>query len=393
MNPFLRKTLGSVGEFSNLLDLAASGIGPDSIKEAVIDALSPYFTDKNVLQCLAADVLVPEAVNAQRIATVPWAQSGLVTVLGLFRKAAATDETQCIRGLAAWQGDIERAMSEFYSIFCLELDKGDLPLEEFRYEALRNIGSLIEGCRQPFLKDLLLQVRIGRGKECFPDAVGALSLGNLVGELFDTSDLKDLMAPPPWKIRLNQWRNIAQHHDSSLRNGKVVVGFLFEGQRREVELQRNELLDALSRIFLTFGVVRMARTIFAIEHADQLRPHLAPAQTRRELGVFWLATALAAQGFELTDLQMKDEVTRATVRDVTSGDLVPRMAHAMQFPYPIWQVAPSERIEVTYLDSSHHQQAKITAVGRDCAAVKAGEIPFAELARRVKLEFLDLLRA
>lgn len=130
---------------------------------------------------------------------------------------------------------------EHWSLLYLEVDKAELPLEEFRHEVFRNIGAVIESFLFPHLRDLLMQVRLARGTMASYGQVASLKLGNVVNELHDTLGMPDLVAPPPWRIRLNQWRNIGQHHRSCVR-GSLIYGYYGEPpNEQEVSFSRNEL--------------------------------------------------------------------------------------------------------------------------------------------------------
>jgi hypothetical protein len=386
MNRFQAKMLQSVRQFSHLLDLAECGLSPSEVKRAIIETLSPYFEHQNVLHDLAVEVLAPEAVNAQRIEHDPWVKMILLHVLQIYRAAAIADEEACFRGIASWQQEIYQGLSEFCSLFYLELDKSDLPLDEFKYEVFRNIGTVVEASLQPLLRELLLQVRIARRKQNVSAGIRSMSLGTLVGELHDTSGLPDLVAPPPQHIRLNQWRNMAQHHSSWVHAGKIIARFGTEANEQVIEFSRDELLDALKRIGSIYSTVRMAHMIFTVDNMDKVQPYLGAGKVRDDIKIFSLATALATQGFELKDISIEEQSVTAAVQDVTDCDPNARVAHATQFPYSLWCHFPKDEAAVVYLDRAGTPKLKITAKGKDCESVKKEEIPFEALADRVKLE-------
>src|SRR5215471_19839451 len=96
--------------------------------------------------------------------------------------------------------------------------------------------------------------------------VARLKLGNVVNELHDTLSMPDLIVPPPWGIRLNQWRNIAQHHWSCVR-GNLIYGYYGEPpNEQEVRFKRSELLDALRKIYAICEAVSTSRSLFVIDN-------------------------------------------------------------------------------------------------------------------------------
>jgi hypothetical protein len=128
---------------------------------------------------------------------------------------------------------------------------------------------LIEACMQPLLRELLIQVRIRRGKINPELGVEDRDLGLVVGEPFDTSGYPELFAPPPRGIRLNQWRNMAQHHKTRVENG-LIVGIYGKGSNeKEVKFKRDALFNALKRIFSIFSVIKTAASIFIVDNLSE----------------------------------------------------------------------------------------------------------------------------
>ena len=380
-----KKALDGVRQKTPLLAFAEHGMSPDEIKQGIIDLLSPYFTNQGILEEMAIPVLAPEAVNVSRIEDDSWAKGMFTNILNEYRQAAALDIDMCFEGCAEWESQIQHGISEYWSGLYLEVDKSDLNLEDFKYEAFRNIGMVIEACLQPLLKELLLQVRIRKSK-ANPDAgLEALDLGLAVGELIDTSGYPELVAPPPWNIRLNQWRNMAQHHKIRVENGLIVGGFGKGSSEREVKFGRDELLNALKRIYSIFSVIKTARSIFLIDNIKEFKPRVKDIVMRADVHVLHLAASIATQGFELIDLTIEGNSVTAVIKDITDLPARERMLHASQFVYPVWFDFPLDNVTVEFLDRLGDSILTINAKGSDCDEVKRKRITSGELAGRVDL--------
>jgi ribosomal protein L25 (general stress protein Ctc) len=378
-----KKVLDGVRQFSPLLSFAEQGMSPAEIKQSIIDLLSPYFTNQSVLNDLAIEVLVPEAVNVSKIENDAWAKVMFTNVLSEYRQAMSSDKNACFEGSAKWESKIQHGVSEYWSGFHLEIDKSELPLEEFKYEAFRNIGMVIEASLQPLLKELLLQVRIRRGKANPETGLDTLDLGVAVGELFDTSGYPELFAPPPWGIRLNQWRNMAQHHKSRVEND-MIIGIYGKGSNeREVRFKRDELFDALKRIYMIFTVIKTARSIFLVDNIGEYKLKLKDVELRADAKILHLASSVATQGFELIDISIEEKSVTAVVKDVTDSTVKERMLHASQFVYPVWRHFPADEIIVQYLDAQGDLILTTIGKGSDCDEVGRKVVPFEELANRV----------
>jgi len=385
MKPSYKKVLDSARKYSPLLSFAEQGMSPGEIKQWIIDLLSPHFANQSVLNELAIGVLAPEAVNVAKINNDAWAKVMFANVLNEYRQAMASDKNACLEGCVKWEGKIQQGLTEYWSGFHLEVDKAELPLEEFKYEAFRNIGMIIEASLLPLLKELLLQVRIRRGKTNPDSNLDTLDLGLAVGELFDTSDYRELFVPPPWGIRLNQWRNMAQHHKTRVEKD-VIIGVYGRGtHEREVRFSRDELLAALKTIHMVFRVIRTARSIFLVDNISEYRSRLKDVEVRADARILDLACSIATQGFELVDIRIEEKSVTAVVKDGTHFPAKERMFHASQFVYPVWSHLPADEIVVQYLDRQGDLILTTTAKGSDCDEAGREVVPFGELANRVTL--------
>lgn len=188
-----------------------AGFSPAQVKELIVSVLEPYFRSRDELAEHAVDVLAGEAFRVIRIKQNARQAKALDHVYRTYRAAESVDALSSYRGCGESERAILAAQSDHWSLFYLELEKADLPIEEFRHEVFRNVGALIESFLFPHLRELLVQVRISRGKPTTLSQILPLKLGNVTNELYETLGFRDLLSPAPWRIRLNQWRNIAQH--------------------------------------------------------------------------------------------------------------------------------------------------------------------------------------
>src|ERR687897_179180 len=126
-----KKVLEGVRQHSPLLTFAELGMSPAETKQGIVDLLSPHFTNQSILNELAVEVLAPEAVNFAKIENDAWARAMFENVLNEYRQAFAFDRAASLNGSAKWESKIQHGLSEYWSGFHLEVDKGELPLEEF----------------------------------------------------------------------------------------------------------------------------------------------------------------------------------------------------------------------------------------------------------------------
>jgi hypothetical protein len=333
-----------------------AGFSPSQIKELIVSVLDPYFRNKDTLTEFAINILAGEAFRVIRIRQQGWAECAFEHVARAYRAAESADATACYKACAESEESVLAAQSDHWSLLYLELDKADMPLEEFRHEVFRNVGALIESYLFPHLRDLLMQVRIARGRVAVYAHVANLKLGNVVNELHDTLGMPDLVAPFPWGIALNQWRNIAQHHRSVVR-GNFIFGYYGEPpNEKEVIFTRCELMAALSTIYSICEVVSASRTLFMIDNIEQIRKYLPQDLVLRDdARILSLATAFSTQGFDLAHLQITNDSAIATIVEMS--------------------------------DKRGRLRLTTTANGEDCKRIADGLVPFRSLAGRV--EFTD----
>lgn len=384
---------------NTLLLSPEQGISPDEVKQAIIHVLSPYFLNQSVLAEAAIPILAPEAVNISRINQDAWAREMFIHVLEDYHKALVTDKAACLASCVSWHGQILHGSSEYVSILNLNQSLVDLSLNDFRYEVFRTIGALIEANLQPYLKELLLQIRIRRRKPAPAQSLRNMKLGVVVNELYQLSGYKDLFAPPPWNIPLNQWRNMAQHHKTRVEKGQIIGTYLSGRSEQEIILSREELLNSLKKIQLILSILKGARSIFFVDHVKELEQYFPVTvdNVRDDIKIFHLASSLATQGFDVKDISLNENSSIVILQDVTEHptnesmvDYVRlRIIHSSQFVYVLWSYFPSNEITIKHMDKDGNLRCTIVGHGSDCEAVGREDIPFEELANRVTITLED----
>lgn len=371
---------------SAYLDWAAEGRSPEEVKAHAMAVLAACLSNPNAVGDIPLSALAHEAVSVESIRTNPWASDMFDSVLREYRAAALIDEEASLAAIADAEPAIVRAMSEFMSLFLMEDDKDDLDLEELRLEVSRNIGGLVEACIKPDLQALLQQVRIRRSRASSFAHIGRLKLGNVVQELWDTLEVPELVAPPPWGLLLSQWRNIAQHHDSWVEGERILCRYDEGSTEKTITLSGPEFVAVLGQVQRVLGVIRTGRAIVVLDHSEELSERIQPGPIRPEIALFQLATMLATQGFEVTDFSVGEEAVIVSVMDAAQQEGLSRMIHVSQFVVPVWQAFPHRSVVVRYLNSYGENALTATAAGADCEAIASGLLPFEELAERITLE-------
>jgi len=189
---------------------------------------------------------------------------------------------------------------------------------------------LIEASLQPLLRALLAQLRIASGDVNPNKNLEDLELGKVIDELFVKLPDKEVVAPAPWNIRLNQWRNMAQHHKTQVHGDKIIGVYGIGAKQAKVTLTRGEVLQFVSRLSFVLHVVRGSRAIFLFDNLQEVEPHISEIRGREDVRVFQLAAPFATQGFQIERLEIIEKTVRLRICDKIGGDLRRRTVHCSQ---------------------------------------------------------------
>jgi hypothetical protein len=374
------KILRGVRAFSPLLQAYEAGFTPDQIKRMVMGTLLPEFENASVLDRYGIDLLTAESVNVQRVLSQQWSAELYDACMRIRRRCLAANQEECARVCSMWLEPISDSLALYWSAVRLEHVKIDLPLNDFAYEIFRNIGSLIEGTLQTYLKEMLHVTKVLAGETVSFEEVNLLSLGTLVQQFGDAADVKNLLALPPWRVPLNQWRNIAQHY--SLKADAATIRCTYGARNsRTVELTREELLEVARGLFLLYSSFRTSHTIFFLDNADALAAHCNPFARNESDKLFQFTVGAASQGFEVTALEVSEKKAIATLVDVCDAEDLERAVHASQFTYQLWVATKAEEVQVEYRSKFGRHLLRSFVRGVDCEKVFSGEEELPYLAK------------
>ncbi|MCE1241949.1 hypothetical protein [Oryzomicrobium sp.] len=369
--------------YSVLLDAGAT---PAQVKEAIIALLSPYVADKELLRQLAVTVLANEAACIGQLSSRPDWKSLLDLAFSIRKGAIETNKSKSFETIAAFEVPIREAQRKYSLQIVFEQSKEGLGNDEYAFEVFRIIGALIESTIQPFVKELYCLFLIGKGLSVDSATVLHTDFGKIAGQFEKLLDDSSLLSPPPWNIRLNQWRNIAQHH-SYIVSGKSIVAYYGKSNpSHHVELSREELFAVSKELIRRLGALKSSREITTLNHLDELRP-LLPATDR---DVYCIATelgaAFATQGFALLDLKENNGTLVAKFLDTSPNAGPSRHFHCSQFIVPIAQRFPDLGVQVHLQSSTTQDRWMFSAGATDLKDVLRGDNPLLKLSEVMKFQ-------
>ncbi len=383
--------LAQVGQQNVFALMAEGGLTPEQIRDAAVEQLEPYFENREALVRQVIDVLLPDAITVARLEATGWGAEMLARCLETHRAAKSVAPTESFEAVRSWLLPTVQGLSDFWSQYHLQHDLDELEIEEFVHECKQLIGTTIEGVMKPQLKLLLHQLRLSRRRPVTAAQLDALRLGSVVDELATHSGYPELFAPPPWGLRLHDWRNVAQHHATAVEGREIVCRYGPPDNPKEISLCRDELSTLVRFLSMIQTILATASAIYHLDNIDEIRalgPPPAGLTVRPESELLHFQVALGSQGFELVHADWGATEATAVVRDLREGDPLSRAVHASQFVVTLWVHTRAERVTVEYRERDGTPYLRARALAHDCERVARGQIPFAELADLVEMSSL-----
>jgi len=248
---------------------------------------------------------------------------------------------------------------------------------------------------QPYLRGLLHQLRISRGDVVTYERISAEKPGNVVNQLIQMSTYPDYFEFAPWGVRVNQWRNIAQHHSVQVEDPHITCFYGDLQHKQSVTLTRAELL-ILTKKVMSFGrALKLSTSLYFLDNVSTIRSlGIMPKGLKvpREAITANLQLQLASQGFDLVYFDWTPTKITAVIQELSDADPTERRIHTTQFPSVIWQHTDAPLVEVEYRERDGTPNFRTIARGDDCQACADGEIDYSELVMK-RLEMSDLRTA
>jgi len=340
MSRSFKEFISDVSERTSLYEAFEEGFTPEDIKRGVTEILSPYFKNQEILEKMAVNFLMPDVLEFSKIFNLEVPFSAFKYSHEVHYEALLINEELSLETCAKWLNRINIGLSNILSQFYLEVDKSDLGTYEFLHEILGNIGSLLEGSLKPLLQELLQQSRVVRRKDSSIETIHNLSFGDVINELYQVSGNEDIFAP--LDIRINQWRNIAYHHDAQIKNGNIVCN-LSDSTKRI--FTREELLHLAKELSNIFSGFRLAYYLFLNDNLEKINYMniLPDINLRKEQQALNIISGMASQGFKVIDLIEDDQNFKMIIQDVTNDASDNRRIHTMQFVFSLWNNSPKTK--------------------------------------------------
>lgn len=330
------------------------GYEPEDVKLEIVESFSKYFQNQKNLKKYAVSHLINNwfsyifltGENPQSVEKVD-------LFVSIFNDAKKINSQETINAYAFWLPEISQSIIRYWSLYNTQNNLKNLCIEDFAIETLNMIGVTIEGILKPFFKLILALSRIQKRKTYDLNEINLKDLGIIIDELINTSKIKDLLIINPHAVRLNQWRNIAYHHNTQIINGQIFCSYKKNGSYVEFKVSKDDLERTLKHILLIFKLVRISETIFCFDNLTEIQKATKILGTefnvREESKLLDFYSPITSQGFKVVDLTISDEVAILKLHDMQEyPDFQKRAIHSSQFLYNLWDYTNSKKLIIEY---------------------------------------------
>jgi len=162
---------------------------------------------------------------------------------------------------------LHKSIADAADFFHLERNKTSEPNHLSVKIALNEIGTMLEGCIQPFVRLFQRLLELSEAQTIRPlNQLDLMSFGQILSEMNSNKLLTIIYNPAPWRLSISQWRNIAYHNnylydDSS---GRLICKYGKGSSLKEVSLDYLELIELYKILCQTYNVHKTAYCLLSL---------------------------------------------------------------------------------------------------------------------------------
>ena len=371
------------------------GYKPETIKESIYLGLSKFLRDnehlkKNAFQLagLWCGILVSHKNDVGF-------DDKILSILKILNEAYDKDRDKSMCCIRYWMPHILQSGSRFWSQLKSQQDLKALSLEDFLEASLGQIGQCIEGLSKPYLCMLLHLNKIRDSKANVNEAekIGRLDLGNIIEELITNAFLSNLLTLQLHSLKLHNWRNIAYHHNSRIKNGEIIVEFKSKSRELTFTISRKELFEVSLQVYSIFKVLKLSLDLFIEDHQNCENEWLddkSDILIRDESLFNDFRIQISSQGFKIESIDVDLNTIRMVLSDL--GENLPvkvRAIHSSQFLQALWAFSNKKILEIEYRTKKGQPVLISSTSSEICSAIHSNE-DIKKLAPHVNFNFLNL---
>lgn len=388
----LLKFLGSSNVFKKLYE---DGGTQKEIKKQIVTTLQPFFSNREILNEIAINILVPDYINLNRLREkYTDIDKDIKVILSTYSDALSTNSELVYKTISELVPEIVETGNKFWSFVHLERDKSDMELYEFAKESFENIEDIIEGIMKAQIIEHIAINRIIRKKPFELSKIKSTKLGVLIQELIQQSPYPKLFMTQPDGIKLSDWRNIAAHKSYQVQTDSVHCRFGSGTNETSFYLSREELFNRVNQIVRMLEVLNLSHKFFGFDNIYKIQPRQETDQNttagRDEIWLLIFISSICSQGFEVLKFNYEaDGKALMVVKDLTEQDPQMRGIHTSQFIYQIWLETRAREISIEYMLRDGQLYLRSSSNSEVCEKIYKNSRPFEYLGEKVVFEIFE----
>lgn len=331
------------------------GLTPSEIEEEILALFSQYFTDINNLKTYSIPFLFSSFLSyLTLIRDKPDASNDIIDIIALFNRAKIANESATIEAYLHWLPKISDSVSKYWSFYNSYSAVESAYLEDFAEESFRAIGQIIEGVSKYFLKLIFHLNKIANNKNIDLEKIESYDLGIIVDDLMNTVFLNKLLTVGNNSLRINQWRNIAYHHNYKIQGDDIICWFTNRGVEEKFALKRQDVSIIVKDVYNLYKLLKLSQIFFYVDNISSIDSaiksnNIEISLARMEYKLLDLHSALASQGFKIIELHYDDDNAVLVIKDMIEYDLyLKRGIYSSQFLYNLWVFNNSFNLTIQY---------------------------------------------
>lgn len=366
------------------------GYTPEMVKKEIISTFDDFFTNSENLSKYAIDGLATTWISYLASLKDNGFKIHLTKINALVKRAFNADAKLASDIYVDWSSTLNEAMNKYWSIKNLEHSTESLCLEDMASESFKMIGQIVETLIKPFIKFHYHLYLIAEGEISDKETIEKMDFGVVIQNIAKID--KDLVIAP-FKISLNQWRNIAYHHNYFLEGNKIKCTYGKPHNRKQITITRRQLISIFRAVYAFYKVLKISESFLLYDNLHTIQQNNSgklseTPQMRYQAQLIGLYTSISSQGFLVKELVTGKRKTTITVVDLTDDDHFKRALHASQFLQIIGKQYKSKITEVIYKTNDESEYLICSCSDTILNRFSVGDIGNIELLDSINFNFI-----
>ena len=350
MKNIVDRYISEKGEKGIISEWFELGFSEREIEQFIIETHDPYLKNKTIPRVQVHAYMSQYIDSLLHILSNEETKSLFERCLETYWNAKEKNPTLCYKSYQYWEDDVLEATSKLVSLINNDPDRSKMDLHDFVEDVFTKIGKLIEKIIQPHLKIILYLRKVINDETPTALDLDKLSLGTLIDELLKCEVFDKLLKPGSWDIKLNQWRNIANHDNFSVEGIKITGKYGRPPKEKEIVIFQAELWMLFLKMNDLFSLLRLANSLFFLDNMDEIKPFWENKQLRQESSLLDLIRVYEMQGFSVTACSIQNDAVELKVKDLATKESEKRLIKLLSLIRPTWYKTRKRYVKIEYSD-------------------------------------------